>query len=704
MLLLIVVAFYWKLTLTDQYTWLDSPDLANQVLPWFQFQASEWRQGRLPLWEPHQWGGQPLAGQAQPGALYPPNWLLFLWPLKNGWMRQSVLEWYFVLIHYFAALFAYWLCRDLGRSRPASLLAGLGFALIGWMGYTAWPQMLNGALWTPLVFLFLLRALRGDRPARNASLAGGFLGIAFLAGHHQIPIFVTLACAGIWVWRLFPKGRFNRALAGPAVLFGVFLVLLSALQALPSYEYGKLAVRWVGADHPVGWKEAVPYSVHTEFGLQGVTLPGLVIPGILVHADPFIGVVLMSLALIAIAAAWRDLTVRLLAVTAAAGLFFALSAEGFLHGVLYALVPMVEKARNPSMAIFIFHFCFAILSAYGIDHFLSLEQSACSRFTKVIAGFGALVLVVLALGSLTALNLKIDANRPGVVALVALVLALVLHSFRRGSLGAGALVAVGALLLVEASLVNSSFFWHPRAHPESLLKNLAENADIVEFLRRQHGPFRVEVDDKAIPYNFGDWHGVDQMGGYLASLTTNVQPVPGSRNARMLLGTRYYIGSKPAHESQVQVFEAASGLKVYMNEGAFPRTWTVHKIGDANLDSPISRLREETFLNGPAPALETCSARDATRLVSRTSGKLEIEASMACRGMLVVGEVFFPGWKARVDGRPVPLYEVYGFLRGVVVDGGPHRIEMVYRPVSVILGGVLTGIGLLGMAVLAFRK
>src|SRR5438552_11129624 len=84
LLLLIVICFFWKLTLSDQYSWLDSPDNAYQVLPWYQLQAREWHQGRFPLWDSNLWGGQPLLAQAQPGAAYPPNWLLFLAPLKNG--------------------------------------------------------------------------------------------------------------------------------------------------------------------------------------------------------------------------------------------------------------------------------------------------------------------------------------------------------------------------------------------------------------------------------------------------------------------------------------------------------------------------------------------------------------------------------------------------------------------------------------------
>jgi len=47
--LLIVAGFYWKLTLTSQFNWMSGPDLAEQVLPWFEEQAREWHAGRVPL-------------------------------------------------------------------------------------------------------------------------------------------------------------------------------------------------------------------------------------------------------------------------------------------------------------------------------------------------------------------------------------------------------------------------------------------------------------------------------------------------------------------------------------------------------------------------------------------------------------------------------------------------------------------------------
>jgi hypothetical protein len=127
-LFLLVVLFHWKLVLTNQYSWMEGTDHANLILPWFQFQAGEWHHGRFPMWDPNGWFGLPLFGQGEPGAAYPLNWLLFLAPLKHGWMREAALNWYFVLIHYLAALTSYALARDLGRSRLASILAGCVYA------------------------------------------------------------------------------------------------------------------------------------------------------------------------------------------------------------------------------------------------------------------------------------------------------------------------------------------------------------------------------------------------------------------------------------------------------------------------------------------------------------------------------------------------------------------------------------------------
>src|SRR5262245_29044216 len=130
-LFVIMAGFYWKLTLTQQYDWVWGYDLSYQVMPWFEEQARDWQHSSFPLWDPYMWGGQPLLGQAQPGAAYPLNWILFLLPRRGGHIMWPAVQWYFVVIRLMAAAFCYLLCRDLGRSRTASVAAGVIFALSG---------------------------------------------------------------------------------------------------------------------------------------------------------------------------------------------------------------------------------------------------------------------------------------------------------------------------------------------------------------------------------------------------------------------------------------------------------------------------------------------------------------------------------------------------------------------------------------------
>ena len=101
-LLALVVLFHWKLVFTDQYTWLETSEVANVMLPWFQFQASEWHHSRFPLWDPNSSLGLPVLGQGAAGAADPLNWLLFLVPFKHGWIREAALHWYYVLASLFS--------------------------------------------------------------------------------------------------------------------------------------------------------------------------------------------------------------------------------------------------------------------------------------------------------------------------------------------------------------------------------------------------------------------------------------------------------------------------------------------------------------------------------------------------------------------------------------------------------------------------
>ena len=367
LLFLISIAMFWKMTLTNQYTWLDSRDLANQVLPWYQFQAAEWHRGPLPTWDPNHWGGQPLVGQAQPGAAYPPNWLLFL-PVRNGWLRQTFLDWYLVLTHYAAALFAYALCRDLGRSLLGALIGASVFALAGWMGSTDWPQMLNGAMWTPLVFLFLLRSNREAQGVRNAAFGGFFLGISWLSGHHQVPIFLSVACGFLWLYFILRNGRPDRTAAWSALTFFGMAAVTGALQILPAIEYGRHAYRWAGIADPIPWQAPVPYTVHEQYSFPPHGLLGVVFPAMDLHTMPYVGITAVALAAVACGV---HSEIRTSGFSQHSGPVLCFSRWVPIHPCMVCFIPWCrwwKRLVHPASVSFLCCFSISILSAYGYDN------------------------------------------------------------------------------------------------------------------------------------------------------------------------------------------------------------------------------------------------------------------------------------------------------------------------------------------------
>lgn len=704
-LLLTVTGFFWKL-LTKQYTWLDQPDMAYQVMPWLQFQAASWHRGEAPLWDPHEWGGQPLVGQLQPGAAYPLNWPLFLLPLKDGHIQPAALNLYFVFAHFLAALFCFWLCRDLGLSGAASIVGGLAFALGGFAGNVGWLQVLNGVIWIPLVALFCLRSIRGQRPTASAALAGTFLGFSFLSGHHQIPVLTALMACGLWIYEIAR----NRTRAWkPVAAFFAFAILTGALQILPAYEYGTHAIRFAGLPYGIYWNQSVPYTVHAEASLPPLDVLGVVL-GHFSAYDTFMGLTAVTLALIGFSTNFGAREIRLLSAIVLGGLLFAFGAFSVFHGAAYLFIPAVEKASFPQMALVIAQFGIAVLAAYGVDAIRGGTRLG-RWWIPVLALAGALPWPVLAIANTFRVETGREYERLAIFGLAALSLAAILKGLKSQRLGSSAAtVLLAGLMLFELGTVTGGNYRH-RDHPGGFLAELSKNRDAVDFLRAQPDFERLELDVKSVPANLGDWNGIDAMQAYLGGLTSNVAqiesvPVAESRIPAQLFSLTHYLGPKPIRDHQREIFRAASGLAVYRNEGAFPRAWTVHDVVSLRGIDLLPRLeradlRRQAFVAGAPPALDRCGGADQVRILERAASGLVLEASMACKGMVVVSETFFPGWQASVDSRRGPIFEVDGALRGVAVEAGMHRIEMRYRPYSVYAGGIMTLAGFAAAAAVA---
>jgi hypothetical protein len=83
------------------------------------------------------------------------------------------------------------------------------------------------------------------------------------------------------------------------------------------------------------------------------------------------------------------------------------------------------------------------------------------------------------------------------------------------------------------------------------------------------------------------------------------------------------------------------------------------------------------------------------RLMSYQPERLKIQTTSPTGGLLVLGEIYYPGWEAFIDGRETAVHRVDCVLRGVVVPTGEHEVELRYRPRLLFLGAWMSLAGII---------
>lgn len=106
------------------------------------------------------------------------------------------------------------------------------------------------------------------------------------------------------------------------------------------------------------------------------------------------------------------------------------------------------------------------------------------------------------------------------------------------------------------------------------------------------------------------------------------------------------------------------------------------------LPSPSDGAAEGAAVGDGAPAGEVV-------ITEETPERIAIGARAERSGYVVLADAYAPGWRAALDGRPVPVLRADGLFRAVAVSEGSHVLEMAYRPESVTAGLLMGACGLL---------
>ena len=707
------------------------------------------REGRLPLWNPHEALGMPLFAQPQHGVLHPISILGALLVPDAG---MDV----FIVIHgAIAALGTFVLTRQLGASRAAASLAALAFALSGYvLGMSSNIPYLAAAAAAPWAIAALRAAGRGGAVA--VAVAALAVGVLLLAGDPQWAL-VAVALGGALA--LEAGGR--RGVAR-AVLAGALGAALAGIQLAPTWAFLQETSRSA---------EGLLASERGQWALAPWRVLELVMPGFFAgrpgvgtaevfmklghpgsYYAPFLPSVHLGVAVVVFAfiGSASSRVARLLAASALVLLWVALGVHLGADQLL-RWIPVWGSFRYSEKLVGPFTLCVAVLAGLGADRLTRVVPRVGVRIAVVCAALAALALVALVVGGEGAVRpLFEDAAAVGwervLVGLAHLVLGV-------GLLGGVLLAArrpaqqplvpgIAAAIVLVASWAAAPFALHA-GRPGVLEPEPLRDVRVAGGVTRIITPTRtgllpvgltgldpldrsVFVESRMGVAPYAASSGVDHLACYSPLWPARFERVffalyRDYGDWRWVAWRRFSVNrvvvetSVTAKTREVAVTAIDGGRKIHVDPVAGFSVWEVphrsfadfaqgivpasseaeayHRMADV-----ISSGSGDVVVEVPRP-LAVSSGRVLS--IERSGERLRVEAESESDGVLVLNDAYWPGWIATIDGAPASILRADVLVRAVPWPAGRHVLEMRYAPAEVRVGALLTGLGAIGILIAA---
>ena len=706
------------------------PDAALSTLPLIEVARDQLAAGHLPLWNPYEYGGQPLLGNMQSALLFPGTWPLLVLPLHTMWG--------FVVAGKLAVagLGTYLFARALGLRRfgafPAGAVYMLSAPLIAW---AQWPLGWVYALF-PWLLLASWAVLRGRGPRAVAGV-GLAVGLTILAGHPETAL-ISVSAAGIFVVGTVAadpalRGSRGARAAGRWLCGGALGLLVAAgalvpfLQALDGSVTGaegadvaarlnlspELSLQYAfptlfGNGEPRVYGGAFYNSVAAHFGTPAFVLA---LVGLVLHRRRPAAIALAVMAGVTLLAAWGTPPVDWLRES----------------------VPPWSKLLITERA----NFVIALAGAVGAGGCLSLVSRKALPWRQIalaVGGSGAAAVLGFALfellGTLAApRSQKLIALALGLAGLAAAAVILACVGRIRKPVGLTVTLALLLLSLIGVRGLNVTLP-RDRAYPRE--------ARALGFLRAASGASRVGVlrprGREVMPPNTGATARIATVEGYdfplsgtWSALQTDVlgfkglrpesrravgTPSPAALAAYRMLGTRLFVappGARPPR-SDLRVRYDGHDARVFEDPSALPRAFVVGAASQASPGQARARMatgrldpRRVALVPRGVKELRGSSFRAAS-YEQLAPDRVRVRVPRGPSGWLVVSNAYHRGWRAEIDGRPASLRKTNLALMGLPVSGGSHTVELSLDRTPMLVGLLLSIIGLITCAVLFARR
>jgi hypothetical protein len=665
--------------------------------------------GQFPLWNPYTFNGMPFFADIQTSVLYLPSLALVFFVTSNAlsfyWLEVMV------ILHYVLAGWGmYRLAVSYGLDRIASLFAGAAFMLSGFkITHAIHQQVITLVAWYPLIFLSFRKMLQ-EKAWRWTCITAILVGHSILAGFPQLSLYLFFFLGVYTVWFLLtPSGgrqRVSRETLLIAVKAGLMVALaigLASVQLLPSMELAPLSQRAQITYEKATEGSLAPAQIFTLilpklFGTAGAQSYAYWGPGPYWHfweTCVYLGVLPVFLAALALFLRSKDREVWFFSGYGLFSLFFAFGGSFPLHRFFYEFVPGFSTFRDPArMGIFL-SFAVSLLAAYTLDAVARGSASTPARLRARSVATGVSIFSLAA--GIGVISGMLDGSfpflqNPPVAAAVrsttttalvfiaasgALVLALLVSGSSRRWLQYLTIPLAAMDLLVFSAGQNDS--------SNNPAQYFARPAALTRFLRAEEarGPLRVNTRNAygmMMDRNQGMIDRVQMVEGYTPLMLQRGFPPFRTDEQRFdLLNVRYKAAADPGR----------GGLKLVPHPTAMPRAFFLYDVRVLPTDEAVlaavadtnwnhrttAYLDHDPGLSIPVPAhVPSWSAR----ITKYENNLIAIAAETGDNGLLVLGEIYYPGWEATVDGRPAEVFRVDGGIRGVAIAAGKHEIVVQF--------------------------
>jgi len=190
---------------------------------------------------------------------------------------------------------------------------------------------------------------------------------------------------------------------------------------------------------------------------------------------------------------------------------------------------------------------------------------------------------------------------------------------------------------------------------------------------------------------------------------TDVRLTMYSKSLLDMLNARYLISTAPLDDPALKLV-IKERVWLYENPHPLPRVWLVNS---AKVLPPGQGLR--LLVRGEInPGKEALLEEDIHLALPQTGnpfswraeveeyspGRVRVRAATSEQAILILADTFYPGWKAKVNGKQAQVFPVDYVFRGLLVDPGEHRVEFAYEPDSFRIGWQISLAAALGIAIL----